>query len=189
MRQEFMEIDTAALKIIKYPDPRLAQDCKPVEVFDEGLARLVARMIDIMHRGDGVGLAAPQVGLCLRLFVCNCTGEPDGDKAYVNPTLSNLEGAVDGEEGCLSVPDVTVLMRRAQSGTVDACDIEGKAFQESAVDLPVRCWQHEFDHISGRLIIDDMSEADKIANRRVIKQLEAQYKRKTATSRKTSTRR
>lgn len=187
MRQEFMEIDTAAMEIIKYPDPRLAQDCKPVEVFDEELARLATRMIATMHQGDGVGLAAPQVGVCLRLFVCNCTGEPDGDRVYINPKLSNLDGEVESEEGCLSVPDVTVLMRRAQSGTIDACDVEGKAFQESAADLPIRCWQHEFDHISGRLIIDNMSEADKIANRRIIKQLEAQYERKTSTHRKTST--
>lgn len=164
------------LSIITYPDPRLKKVCKPVETFDEKLAQIAMQMLDLMHQAKGVGLAAPQVGLGIRLFVWNTSGNREDDHVCVNPVLSDLEGDVEAEEGCLSLPDVNVNVRRAQACSLRGVDLQGKPMQLSAMDLLARCWQHEVDHLDGRLIIDRMSEADKIANRRVLKQLEGKRK-------------
>lgn len=171
-----MQIDPAAVRIITFPDPRLRRVCKPVDTFDEGIARLATRMLDLMHESQGIGLAAPQVGILLRLFVCNVTGEPEDDKVYVNPTLSDFEGNAPGDEGCLSIPDVTVAVRRPVSCRMQACDVKGKPFETEGTEFLARVWQHENGHLDGHLILDYMSEADKIANRRALRQLEAQYR-------------
>jgi len=176
-----MQMDISALRIIHHPDPRLRKACKPVETFDDTIAGLANRMLKLMHEGKGIGLAAPQVGVLLRLFVCNVTGEPNDDHVYVNPTLTDLQDVIEGDEGCLSIPDVTVSVRRHKSCAMHACDVTGRPFEAVGTDLLARCWQHEYDHLYGRMILDYMSEADKIANRRVLKQLESQYKsRRTA---------
>src|SRR5437870_5122503 len=101
-----MEFDAAALHILDYPDPRLRKMCKPVEVFDESLARLAARMFELMRVEEGIGLAASQVGVLVRMFVCNVTGEPKDDLVFVNPRISDVSEPGDGEEGCLSIPEV-----------------------------------------------------------------------------------
>lgn len=172
-----MQKDWKSLRIITYPDPRLKKVCRPVEVFDEGLASLAGRMLELMRESQGVGLAAPQVGQLIRLFVCNVTGEPKDDRIYVNPTLADLSGECEGEEGCLSIPDVTVLMRRSMSCRMMAKDLKGNAIKEDGSELLARCWQHECDHLDGRLIIDRMSDTDRIANRRKLKELERDHQR------------
>src|SRR5215211_3289943 len=94
------------LQIIQYPDPRLKKASLPVEKFDESLKALAARMFQLMREARGVGLAAPQVGQNVRMFVMNHTGEPADDRVYVNPELVDAEGAEEGEEGCLSLPGI-----------------------------------------------------------------------------------
>ena len=163
------------LGIVKYPDPRLRQVCAPVVEFGDDLRRLTERMVQLMNDRNGVGLAGPQVGIRQRLFVCNPTGEPGDNHILINPQLSNLEGAADGEEGCLSIPDVLVPIRRAQRCTIQAQDVEGNPFELAGQDLQARVWQHEHDHLQGKLILDYMNEASHIANRRIIKQLEASF--------------
>lgn len=170
-------IDTAKLRIIKYPDPRLRQVCEPVTHFDDSLRALALRMLELMHDAKGVGLAAPQVGVLSRMFVCHAIADPEDHMILVNPELADLQGQAVGEEGCLSIPDVTVEIRRAESCTILAQDLNGEPVRATGVDLVARCWQHECDHLNGRLITDRMSEADKIANRRVLKTLEAEFKR------------
>lgn len=166
------------LRIVNYPDPVLKKRAEEVTAFDADLQALAERMIHLMREAPGVGLAAPQVGVSIRLFVFNATGE-DGDSVIcVNPKLSDLEDAEDGEEGCLSLPEVTVTMRRAVRATLTACDATGKSFTQSAEGLIARIWQHEDDHLNGRLIIDRMSDVDEIANRRVLKQLQQDYARR-----------
>lgn len=167
--------DLSKLKLVFYPAPILRKKCTAVENVDEAVRALAARMIEIMHEHKGVGLAASQVGVSLRVFVCNPAGEPGKDLVYVNPTLSDPEGVEEKEEGCLSIPEAGVMMRRAVRITVDALDLEGHRFRETAETLLARIWQHEHDHLAGRLIIDNMSETDEIANRRVIRQLKADY--------------
>jgi peptide deformylase len=170
------EINPAKLRIITYPDPRLRKPCQPVTQFDETLAAVARRMIELMRGAKGVGLAAPQVGLSWQLFVCNVTGQEGDDLVCLNPRLTDLAGLVENEEGCLCLPDVTVTVRRNVEGVLHAQDLGGKRFQRRGAGLQARCWQHECDHLNGRLIIDYMSEADKIANRRVLRQLEAKAK-------------
>src|SRR5690606_13355616 len=92
------------LRIVHYPDPRLKKRSVPVERFDENLKALAQRMLELMKEARGVGLAAPQVGLNIRLFVMNHTGNPEDDRIYVNPELYDPAGDEVGEEGCLSLP-------------------------------------------------------------------------------------
>ncbi len=161
------------LRIVFYPDAVLRKRCKPVEEFDDSLDQLATRMLELMRQANGVGLAAPQVGVPVRLFVCNATGESQDDRIWVNPVLSQLEGATEAEEGCLSLPGVSVLKRRAANAVIDGFDVHGQPIRAEGSDLLVRIWQHETDHLNGVLVIDDMSEVAEMANRRAIRQLES----------------
>jgi len=174
-----MIVEALPKRIVRYPDPRLRRKCEPVEVFDESLAALVQRMLDLMKQGNGIGLAGPQVGVCRRLFVCNPTGEPGDDHVYVNPELSDLIGRVEVQEGCLSLPEVEVTMRRARRCRMRAFDVAGQPIEAETEDLLARIWQHETDHLDGGLIIDRMNGTDKIANKKVLAQLEADYHKST----------
>ncbi len=165
------------IRVVNFPDPTLRRRCAPVTEIDDAIRRLAARMIELMHAHKGVGLAAPQVGVPVRLFVCNPTAEPGRDSVLINPHLSDPEGVEEREEGCLSLPEVTVSMRRAQRISIESTDLEGRTTTAVAEGLLARIWQHECDHLDGRLIIDNMSEADEIANRRMIRQLKADYTR------------
>lgn len=164
------------LCIIKYPDPRLRRKCAPVEAFDERLAALAGRMLELMREARGVGLAAPQVGVMLRMFVANYTGKPEDDRVYVNPEIRDREGTVEASEGCLSIPEVEVLVRRAARCRIAAHDPQGRPFELESGELAARVWQHETDHIDGVLILDRMGPADEIATRRALRALEAEYR-------------
>jgi len=177
------------LRIVFYPDPVLKKPAANVGRFDAELAALAKRMIELMREAKGVGLAAPQVGLGLRVFVCNPTGEPGDDLICINPCFIEMSGGEEREEGCLSIPGVTVNMRRATHVVMTALDVEGKPFQVTGKELCARIWQHEKDHLDGRLIVDNMSATDEIANRRAIKQLQEQYRPHKRQNVKTSKRR
>jgi len=164
------------LRIVLYPDPALKKRAVEVGKFNAEIAALAKRMLELMREAKGVGLAAPQVGVRLRLFVCNPTGEPGDDLICVNPRFTELSGGEEWEEGCLSIPNVTVTMRRATQVVMEAFDVDGKPFQVTGMELRARIWQHETDHLDGRLIIDNMSATDEIANRRAIKQLQNRYR-------------
>lgn len=163
------------LRIVYYPDPILKRVCQPVESFGPELQALADRMLALMRASEGLGLAAPQVGVAICLFVSNLTGEPEDDAVYVNPKLSDLQGAAEELEGCLSIPEVDVTMRRSTNATIEAVDAAGNPIHRDGQDLTARVWQHEMDHLDGRLITDNMSSTDEIANRRALKQLEADF--------------
>lgn len=163
------------LRIVFHPDPVLRKRCEKIERFDEQLAALAQRMQFLLNEADGVGLAAPQVGVPIRMFICSPTDEPEDNAVWVNPVLSDLQGAVETDEGCLSIPGVSVLMRRAPNVVIQGYDIDGHPKQADASELLARVWQHECDHLDGRLIIDSMSASAELANRRTIQQLEADY--------------
>ena len=163
--------NTADLRLVYYPAPILKKRAVPIEHIGADVAALAARMFEIMREGKGLGLAAPQVGVGVRLFVCNVTGEPQDDLIFVNPRLHDLSGSQEKEEGCLSIPGVNVMMRRPARAGIDALDVKGRPFSLTGMELLARVWQHEMDHLDGRLIIDNMSATDEIANRRGIKQL------------------
>ena len=163
------------LKIILYPDPRLKKLSQPVTSFDERLRLLAARMLELMREAKGVGLAAPQVGENVRLFVMNATQEPGDDRIYVNPVLSDFEGDEEQEEGCLSLPGIHVNVTRGKQVRMVAQDLEGNPIEEVASGFPARVWQHEFDHLNGTLLTDRMGPVAKMTHRKVLNELKEQY--------------
>lgn len=159
------------VRLLYYPDPVLQRRCAPVTDFGDRLGLLCEHMIQMMREANGVGLAAPQVGIPMRLFVCNPSGEAGEDQVFVNPLLFDLEEHSEAEEGCLSLPGVIVNMRRASKVVITAQSPTGAPLQVRGDGLHARVWQHENDHLDGKLIIDNMSSTDEIANRRALKQL------------------
>lgn len=171
-----MAVDIDSLKIVRYPAPVLRETARPIDQVDDQVREVAQRMIELMHQAPGVGLAAPQVGLAWRMFVANPTGEEADDRVYINPELIFHDGAnAARDEGCLSLPGVTVEVTRPHQATIRATGLDGKVFEDSADDLLARIWQHEYDHLDGILIIDKMSPMDKMANRRVLRELEAAH--------------
>lgn len=171
-----MSSDLKNLQVIHYPDPRLRKHSTQVTDFDDTLAALVDRMLELMETGKGVGLAAPQVGINRRLFVMNATGEPGDQRALINPQIREPHGSAEAEEGCLSLPGVNVNVRRAQRCRVTAQDLQGRPLEFEAEDLIARICQHETDHLNGVLITDRMGPSDRIATRKILKALESQYR-------------
>jgi peptide deformylase len=165
------------LRIVHYPDPVLRAKCKPVTHYGDALAALAQRMLALMHEAEGVGLAAPQVGVTQRLFVMNHTGQPGDDLVLVNPHLSELDGSAENEEGCLSIPGVRVQVRRAQHCKVLAHDPHGRPFEIDVDALRARIVQHETDHLNGVLILDRMGPSDQIATRKTVRALEDAYRK------------
>ncbi|MEN6424118.1 MAG: peptide deformylase [Phycisphaerales bacterium] len=164
-------IDVDRCKITHYPAPVLRAKAAPVETIDDNIRRLVEKMTDIMFENKGMGLAAPQAGVGLRLFIITLTGTRDTVRAYVNPTVTPHGDLEEKEEGCLSVPGIWAKIRRYKQATVTATDLDGKQFTEEADDLYARCLQHEYDHIEGTVIVNRMSQTAKIAHRRQLKKL------------------
>ena len=168
-------IDIPSLMLIKYPAPRLRETCTRVETFDERLEALVHRMFEIMYKSNGVGLAAPQVGVSIRLFVANPTLEEGDDRVYINPELIFNEGSQEDDEGCLSFPGIACRVKRYNVTTIRAQGLDGQTFEETGEGLQARIYQHEYDHLEGVLLVDRMSEVAKLANRRTLKDLETMY--------------
>jgi peptide deformylase len=170
--------DPASLEIVNYPAPVLKQVAANVEEFDDWLRAVVSRMKNLMVEHKGVGLAAPQVGLPLRLFIWSPEGELAEAKAFINPEFSQERGKVDGEEGCLSLPDIRAKITRFEHVKVSALDEFGKPFEMDLDEFPARIVQHENDHLEGILILDRMSPVAKLKNRVKIAELEAKAKKK-----------
>ena len=163
------------LQIIHYPDPRLRKVAEPVSDFGPDLQALAKRMFELMREEQGVGLAAPQVGVNLRLFVMNPTGEPQDDKVIVNPELFDADGNEVGEEGCLSLPKIRASIERATSLRLKAQDEHGKPIELELEDFDARVVQHEFDHLNGIMLIDRMGFTARMGIRRKLKELEADF--------------
>jgi peptide deformylase len=163
------------LRIIHYPDPRLRKTSEPVTRFDADLAALAARMIELMHEERGVGLAAPQVGINLRLFVTNHTGEPGDDRVVVNPQLLDAEGSAIDEEGCLSLPKIRAEIDRATRVRLLAQDVNGQPYEQIGDEFLARVWQHEFDHLNGIMLIDRMNTVARMGVRKKLKELEDDF--------------
>ena len=144
----------ALMEITEFPERVLKEVGEPVEKFDEGLEGLVADMFETMYAEEGVGLAAPQVGLSLRLFVMDCEGVK---LVAANPEILSAEGEQEGEEGCLSVGKIHAPLKRAARVRLRAQDVKGEWFEREAEGLAARCFLHETDHCDGTLFIDHLS--------------------------------
>ncbi len=169
--------DPATLGLVVYPYPTLKKVAKEVTQFDDWLKVLIERMKDLMVEHKGVGLAAPQVGVALRIFVASPTGKREDAVAFINPILSDEDGSEEGEEGCLSLPDIRIKVARFTSLRVEALDAQGQPFSANLEEFPARITQHENDHLDGILLLDRMSPVSKLANRKKIKELEAAAKK------------
>jgi peptide deformylase len=165
-------VDIEKCRITHYPAGVLAKPAEPVEKIDDNIRRLIEKMTDIMLENKGVGLAAPQVGIPLRLFIISLNQAKDAVKVFINPTITPI-GELDAvEEGCLSVPGIHTKIRRYKKCKVTATDLAGNEFTEEADGLYARALQHESDHIDGITIADRMGSAAKIAHRRQLKALQ-----------------
>jgi len=169
-------IDIEKCQITHYPAKVLGGRAQPVEKIDDNIRQLVKKMTDIMLEHKGIGLAAPQVGVPLRLFITSLDGTRDAVKVYINPTVAAATEQLQPiEEGCLSVPNVYTKIRRYKKCTVTATDLDGNEFTEEAEGLYARCLQHEYDHIEGMTIIERMGSTAKIAHRKQLKKLEQEH--------------
>ena len=159
----------AKLEILEMPDPRLRTVAKPVEIFDEKLAKLIDDMIETMYDASGIGLAATQVNVHRRLLVLDVSEAQDTPREYVNPEIVGAEGEETCEEGCLSVPGIYANVKRAEKVRVAAFDRHGEPFEETLDGMHAVCLQHEIDHLEGRLFVDYLSP---LKRRMVLKKLE-----------------
>ena len=140
--------------IVEYPAQVLLTPGDPVVDFNTELQVLVQDMFDTMYDAEGVGLAAQQIGVPLRLFVMDCTGIK---LVAANPEIISIEGEQDGDEGCLSVQKVPAPLKRPATAVLRAQDISGQTFEREATGLAARCFLHETDHCDGRLFIHRLS--------------------------------
>lgn len=146
--------------ILHYPHQRLREIAKPVTRFDRELDALLADMAETMYAAPGVGLAAPQVGVSLRVFLVDTAAgddQPSDLRVFVNPEIVEVVGEVEYEEGCLSFPGVHERIDRAERVTVRAQDGSGNAFELQADGLLAIAIQHEHDHLEGKLMVDHLS--------------------------------
>lgn len=168
-----MPVNPQTLRILAYPDPSLRRPGEPIQNIDQRVREVAGQMLVLMHQAPGVGLAAPQVGLPWRMFVANPTGEPQDDRVFINPVLSEPSPETEpAEEGCLSIPNVRAEITRPIGITIEASDLDGNRFTLRGDGLPARIWQHETDHLDGVLIIDRMTPTDRRANKRALQELE-----------------
>jgi peptide deformylase len=191
-----MTIDTAKLRIELYPTDVLKTKADPVKP-DAQVREVAMRMIELMQGAQGIGLAAPQVGLSWRLFVAHVPPDPDRDQdnepndnpsqlpiscdspmVFVNPIITEFAGDLEPyDEGCLSLPGITGEVNRPSIVTMQATDLDGNEVTLKATGLLARCWQHEIDHLDGILILDKMTQMSRLKNRTRIKSMEKAAKR------------
>lgn len=171
------------LSIVRYPDPVLTKKARAIspEELKAGkadgydLRELASRMILTMYDADGIGLAAPQVGVSLRLWVADPSPDHNNPVAIVNPVLSDQSGTLELEEGCLSIPDVRGKVKRFQKISISGLDLDGNPIQFVGEDLAARVAQHETDHLDGILFITKIGTAARFMARSKLKVLEDEY--------------
>ena len=150
----------ASLQLITYPHPTLRHRSKPIVRVDARLKVLVEEMFEIMYEFRGVGLAANQVNLPIRLFIANPSGnkEEGPELVFINPVINRAKGVVEAEEGCLSLPGINAQVVRNKSLTVNAYDLNGNEINTEVAGFMGRIVQHEIDHLDGVLFIDRLTE-------------------------------
>jgi peptide deformylase len=165
----------AVLEIRQYPDPILRQTAKTVDKIDGDLQRLIDDMFETMYAAPGLGLAAPQVGRSIRLFVYDLSVAEEGKKGspmvMINPEFVSQTGKANEDEGCLSVPEYRESVIRAARAAVRGMDRDGKEITVEGEGLLAKLLQHEMDHLDGKLFIDRLSSLKRNIFLRRIKKL------------------
>jgi len=168
------------MEIVPYPHPALRWKSQPVREINSELRAQVAGMFELMYAAKGIGLAANQVAMPLRVFILNLSADPDvkdEEVVFINPEIIKRKGSVEAEEGCLSFPGMYGMVKRAAKITVEAFDLKGECFEYSLDDLAARAVQHETDHLDGVLFIDRLTESSRRELAPVIADFETQYRR------------
>lgn len=147
----------AILNILHYPDERLHKVAKPVEKVDDQIRTLIDDMAETMYACPGIGLAATQVDVHLRLLIVDISEDKTGLRAFINPRIVEADGHTTYEEGCLSVPGIYEEVERASHIVVEALDRNGQPFRLEADGLLAICIQHEMDHLDGKVFVEKLS--------------------------------
>lgn len=164
----------ALLSILRYPDPRLHQRAAKVDRVTERIRKLIKDMAETIYAAPGVGLAATQVDVHLRVIVIDISETRDQLRVFINPELLAASGDAEVEEGCLSVPGVYEKVRRAERVTVRALDAGGELFTLEAEGLLAVCIQHEMDHLEGKVFVEKLS---RLKQSRILARLRKQERR------------
>ena len=151
------------MEIKIYPNPILLENCKDVVNIDEGLVSTAREMINIMRSVDGIGLAAPQIGILQRFFVCIDFANENREDSLVliNPKITEMEGRTESKEGCLSIPGFYEYVYRYEKIQIDALDLDGNEVVYHSDGLQSVVFQHENDHLDGILFPERMSQIKK----------------------------
>ncbi len=147
----------ALLPILRYPDARLHTRARPVTQVDPSIEKLIDDMIETMYAAVGIGLAATQVNVHLRLIVIDISDDHQNPQIFINPRILAREGSVLREEGCLSVPGIYECVTRSETVLVEALDRRGQQFSLQATGLLAVCIQHEMDHLEGKVFVEYLS--------------------------------
>ncbi len=163
-----------AMPVPPYPSEALRKESRELTPgeFGADLRALVEDMVETMYESEGVGLAAPQVGRNIRLFVYDISPDRNDPHAVANPRIVEKDGSDTMEEGCLSVPGLRGRVRRSATVTIEGLDVEGNPLRLEAEGLAARCFQHEIDHLDGILFCDRLSAAKRLLVRRHLKKME-----------------
>lgn len=145
------------LEIRLLGDPVLREPTEEIDEVDDEIRRLAEEMFETMYAAEGIGLAAPQVGISLRLFVMDIRDPDEEPRALINPVVLESSGSELAEEGCLSLPGLVGEVERAARIVVEATDLDGQRSRVEVSGLLARCIQHEIDHLDGVLFIDRLS--------------------------------
>ena len=180
--------DPGSLHLRVYPDPCLRTRARAVGAVTDAVRAVADRMLAVMHESEGIGLAAPQVGLAWRMFVCRVPADPHGGGGEgglvedtggrplvcVDPVLT-FGGVLEAdEEGCLSLPEIRGLVNRPSEVLLEATGLDGERFSVRAGGLLARCVQHEVDHLDGAMIIDKFGQLDRLRTRSALRRLARQ---------------
>ena len=172
----------AVMDLVHYGDPILRKKCKSVTQF-KGIEQLLDDMFDTMYEADGIGLAANQVGLNLHLFIIDIshTEEAEEPFIFINGKIVSSTGECDYDEGCLSIPGVTLSVTRPETIEFKYQNQKGEKFKKTFTGLAARAIQHEMDHLNGVYIVDRIQEIDKMSIQSELRDIEAQSKKESKT--------
>jgi peptide deformylase len=171
------------LRIVNYPHPALRYPSRPVTQIDADLRATVQQMFSLMYAAKGVGLAANQVALPYRFFILNVTADPeqkDQEQVFINPEIVKRHSSIEDEEGCLSLPGLYSMVRRARKIKVQAFNLQGELFECDAEELFSRAIQHEADHLDGKLFIDYLGPLARHALKAKLQEFENQFRQAQA---------
>ncbi|MGB9596836.1 MAG: peptide deformylase [Candidatus Poribacteria bacterium] len=168
----------ANLGITKYGNPVLRKVAEPVNEINDEIKKIVNDMLDTMYASEGVGIAAPQIGVSKRIIIIDTNPEDASVKPLIiiNPEIVEASGEIKEQEGCLSIPDVRSEVKRYEHVVVEGLDLEGNKIRVEGTDLLARALQHEIDHINGKLFIDHISKLKQQLIKNQLRKIEQENK-------------